>query len=153
VTSDGIPSRALEVLSKPLVAVLSTTGRDGKPQSSVIWFELRENEIAFFSDRGSVKLKNLRRDARAVLVVVDPSLELAPGTPCYVRIEGKAVIGSGEPGFPDRLARAYGNPQGYRFPQQDFVDVRLSIDRLGGLGPHATRRLDGWADRPRREPE
>jgi PPOX class probable F420-dependent enzyme len=132
------PAALDDLLDRPVVAIAGTVNRDGSPQSSVIWLERRGRRLVFFADPDSLKVRNLRRDPRIVVVLVDPTREAAPGVPAYARLTGRATVRNGEPAFPDRLARAYGNPDGYPFAHDEaFVDVEIEVDRLGGTEPYA----------------
>jgi PPOX class probable F420-dependent enzyme len=140
----SFPAPLRELLDAPVTAVVSTSSSTGGPQSSVTWFERRDDEIAFFAEPETAKVRNLRRDPRIVLVVVDPERAHAPGVPAYVRLTGTARIEPGEPDFADRLARAYGNPDGYPWPIVPYVNVHITVTRISGLGPFATRDVGGW---------
>jgi PPOX class probable F420-dependent enzyme len=58
-------------LADPHFGVLATVGRDGLPQQTAIWYELRGDEIVMNTKRGRSKDSNLRRDPRVSLCVVD----------------------------------------------------------------------------------
>lgn len=144
-SADGLfPAALRDLLDGPVTAVVTTGGPSGGPQSSVIWFERRGDEIAFLAEPDTAKVRNLRRDPRIVLVVVDPDHTHAPGVPSYVRLTGTARIEPGEQGFADRLAQTYGNPDGYPWPLAPYVNVHMAVTRISGLGPYGTRRLGGW---------
>lgn len=120
------------LLDSPVPAVVSTVSPRDVPQSSVIWFERRQDEIAFFAEPHTLKIRNLRANPSIVLIVVDPTASLAPGTPAYVRLAGRAVVSDGEPGFPDRLAVAYGIESGYPWPLRDHLTVTVGVQRISG---------------------
>ncbi len=67
--------------------ILSTVRRDGRPHAAPIWFVLDGDDAVFNTGADTVKGRNLRRDARAVLTVDD-------GTPPFdfVTIEGTVTI-------------------------------------------------------------
>ncbi len=58
-------------LAEPRFAVLGTVNRDGTPQQSVMWYELRGDDIVLNTARGRVKERNLSRDRRASFLVED----------------------------------------------------------------------------------
>jgi PPOX class probable F420-dependent enzyme len=62
---------AREVLDGPHFAVLATSNADGRPQSSVI-FVKRDGEFVVFSTiKGRLKTRNMARDPRVSLLVID----------------------------------------------------------------------------------
>jgi PPOX class probable F420-dependent enzyme len=52
-------------------AVVATINEDGTPQQTVLWYELRGDEIMMNTARGRVKDRNLRRDPRIAIAVED----------------------------------------------------------------------------------
>jgi PPOX class probable F420-dependent enzyme len=146
-TVSDFPPELCELLDSPAVAIVSTTGARGEPQSSVTWIERRGAHVAFFAEPDTAKVRNLERNPEIVIVVVDPNRSHAPGVPAYVRLSGIARIEPGEPEFCDRLAKAYGNAEGYPWPKKPYVNVHVDVKRISGLGPFPTRKLGGWQPR------
>jgi PPOX class probable F420-dependent enzyme len=142
-TDRGSPSPVLspavcELLDRPLVAHISTVSPSGRPQASIVWFERRGEEIAIFSRTRDPKVRNLQRDPRIDVLVVDPDRELGAGTRCYLRLTGTADIRPAENGIHHRLARRYGHPDGYPKTFGDpgeLVNIHVTVERVSGLGP------------------
>ncbi|MCP5152650.1 MAG: TIGR03618 family F420-dependent PPOX class oxidoreductase [Ectothiorhodospiraceae bacterium] len=61
----------VDLLEQGGIAVLSTIGRGGDIQSSVIWFDHHQGLIRVNTTETSVKARNLARDPRATVVVLD----------------------------------------------------------------------------------
>ena len=77
---------AREVIDGPHIAILATSNRDGRPQSSVI-FVKRDGDTAVFSTiKGRLKTRNMTRDPRVSLLVLDTK------TGRYVEIRGTVDI-------------------------------------------------------------
>ncbi len=55
----------------PRFAVIATVNEDASPQQTVVWYELRGDEIMMNTARGRVKDRNLRRDPRVSIAVED----------------------------------------------------------------------------------
>jgi len=81
-----IPTTYQDLLTRPLLAVLSTLMPDGSPQASPLWFDFDGTYIRINSARGRTKDRNMRRDPRVALVVVDDANPYR-----YVQIRGKVV--------------------------------------------------------------
>jgi PPOX class probable F420-dependent enzyme len=77
---------AREVLDGPHTAVLATANADGRPQSSVIFVRRDGDTVLFSTVNGRLKTRNMRRDPRVSLLVVDKA------TGRYVEIRGSVDI-------------------------------------------------------------
>jgi PPOX class probable F420-dependent enzyme len=132
-----------ELLDSAVPAIVGTTNQDGSPQSSVVWIERRDNDVAFFCESTSVKLKNLADQKSVVVVVIDPTRTFEPGAPCYVRIRGRAKFKPMfDTAFPDRLAQCYMPAD--TFPHRgDYVEVVVTSESWSGLGPYPDT-AHGW---------
>jgi PPOX class probable F420-dependent enzyme len=53
-------------------ATITTVNPDGSPQSSVVWVRTDGDDILFSTVKGRVKHRNLQRDPRTTLLVIDP---------------------------------------------------------------------------------
>lgn len=62
---------------------LATVRRDGRPHVQPVWFVLDGDDLVFTTGATTVKGRNLRRDARASLVVDDEAPPFA-----FVRVDG-----------------------------------------------------------------
>jgi PPOX class probable F420-dependent enzyme len=62
---------ACEVLDGPHFAVLATSNADGRPQSSVIFVKRDGDTVVFSTIKGRLKTRNMARDPRVSLLVVD----------------------------------------------------------------------------------
>jgi PPOX class probable F420-dependent enzyme len=63
--------RMREFLDAPHPAVLSTLNPDGSPQASVVWIGRDGDDVLVSSTAGLRKERNIRRDPRVSLTVID----------------------------------------------------------------------------------
>jgi PPOX class probable F420-dependent enzyme len=68
-----IPDEFHPLLKSTALALVSTLGPDGAPQTTPIWFLFEQGHVRFSLVEGRQKLRNLRRDPRLSVVVVDPA--------------------------------------------------------------------------------
>jgi PPOX class probable F420-dependent enzyme len=78
---------AREVIDGPHVAVLATSNHNGRPQSSVIFIKRDGDTVLFSTIKGRLKTRNMTRDPRVSLVVVDKN-----NAGRYVEIRGTVDI-------------------------------------------------------------
>ncbi|NWG16153.1 MAG: PPOX class F420-dependent oxidoreductase [Chloroflexi bacterium] len=67
-----IPESHRDLLEKPVYAVLTTLMPDGQPQSTVVWADYDGQHVRVNMTYGRQKEKNIRRDPRVSLVLLDP---------------------------------------------------------------------------------
>lgn len=77
---------AREVLDGPHFAVLATSNADGRPQSSVIFVKRDGDKVVFSTIKGRLKTRNMTRDPRVSLLVVDKE------NGRYVEVRGSVEI-------------------------------------------------------------
>jgi PPOX class probable F420-dependent enzyme len=68
-----IPEEFSPLLESTALALVSTLGPDGAPQTTPIWFLFEHGHVRFSLVEGRQKLRNLRRDPRLSVVVIDPA--------------------------------------------------------------------------------
>ena len=72
-TALGIPDSHADLIVAPLAAVLTTNGPDGLPQSTAVWYVLADGELKTSVLTTRQKYKNLQREPRATLFIMDPA--------------------------------------------------------------------------------
>jgi PPOX class probable F420-dependent enzyme len=76
---------ARNVIDGPHVAILATSNRDGRPQSSVIFIKRDGDTVVFSTIKGRLKTRNMTRDPRVSLLVLENAGR-------YVEIRGTVDI-------------------------------------------------------------
>jgi PPOX class probable F420-dependent enzyme len=138
-----IPPEAREVLESDRLAHFVTLNPDGSPQVTCVWVGLEGDEIVSGHLGTWQKVRNIERDPRVALSIeAKGANEL--GLQEYLVVYGRARIQEGgAPKLLQRLARTYIGPDVVFPPMPDpppgFV-IRITPDRLGGVGPWAPRR-------------
>lgn len=84
---EPIPAAALDLLGPPHHAVVATVRADGSPQLSPVEITHDGGIPSFNTARGRAKVKNLERDPRCTLVVVDTE-----DPQRYVQVRGQVRI-------------------------------------------------------------
>lgn len=78
------------------VAHLATVGKDGGPRSVPVWIDVEgDTDLAFFTEAGSLKDRNIQRDPRVALSVTHPANPLDMATvrgDVVERIEGEGAL-------------------------------------------------------------
>lgn len=119
-----------DLTEQPLLAVLATHRRDGTVLLSPVWHEWRDGGFDVVTGSSDVKVKHLRRDPRASIVVCEHS-------PPYRGLEVRAVAqltAAGE-GTVKRIASRYLGEQGgaaYADAAPDDLLIRLEPGELRG---------------------
>jgi PPOX class probable F420-dependent enzyme len=131
------------VLESDRLAHLVTLNPDGRPQVSCVWVGLEGDEIVSGHLGTWQKVRNVERDPRVGLSIeAKGTNEL--GLQEYLVVHGRARIQEGgAPELLQKLARTYIGPDAVFPPMPDpppgFV-MRITVERLGGVGPWAPRR-------------
>ena len=114
-----------DLFKKKAFANLSTLMQDGSPQVTPVWCDYDGKHVRVNSARGRVKDKNIRRDPRVALAIVDPENPYR-----YMEIRGK-VVEITEKGADDHINslsdKYLGNPV-YPFRQPGEVRVLYKIE-------------------------
>jgi len=72
-TPPTIPESLFPLLTSKAIAFVSTIGPRGEPQTTPLWFLWRDDAVQISLVQGRQKLKNLERDPRISVVIVDPA--------------------------------------------------------------------------------
>jgi PPOX class probable F420-dependent enzyme len=126
-----LPDDLVQLLSRPLPAVMATLAADGRPVTVATWYLLEEDGTVLLNlDAGRARLKHLRRDPRVSLTA------LAEGDwYTHVSVQGHVVSIADDVDLVDidRLSRHYtGNEYANR--ERPRVSARVEIDRWHGWG-------------------
>lgn len=101
------------------MAAVATLGPDGAPQVTVVWFLWEEGQLLINSRAGRVKTRNLARDPRVALAVVD---RRDPYRSAHVQGQvARTATGAVARSDIDRLSRRYtGEPFGADEPRVSY---------------------------------
>ncbi|NUT37317.1 MAG: PPOX class F420-dependent oxidoreductase [Hamadaea sp.] len=122
-----------KIVDRPSLGILATINKDGSPQTSVVWLGREGDDVVISSEAGRLKVRNLQRDARTSLTVIDPA-----DPDHYIELRGTATVTDDE----DRrvavlLAEKYVGPgAGDEYlalpPEVGRVVIRLTPHRIVG---------------------
>jgi PPOX class probable F420-dependent enzyme len=122
-----------DLLQKKAFASLSTLMGDGSPQVTPVWFDYDGKHIRVNSALGRVKDKNMRRDPRVSLAILDPDNPYR-----YLQIRGKVVdiTQSGADQHIDSLAKKYLNQDKYPYgqPGEKRVIYKIELEKVSSMG-------------------
>jgi PPOX class probable F420-dependent enzyme len=128
-----IPQNFLDVTQKKAFAQLATLMPDGSPHVSPVWFEYDGKEILVNSAKGRVKDRNVRRDPRVGIDIVDPDNPYR-----HLSIRGRVVdiTEKGADEHIDKLAKKYMGLDKYpkRQPGEVRVIYRIEPERSYSMG-------------------
>ncbi|HEX5829138.1 MAG TPA: PPOX class F420-dependent oxidoreductase [Candidatus Limnocylindrales bacterium] len=104
VTTDvAIPASHLDLLSRPVVGVLTTMLPDGQPQSSLVWVDHDGSCARVNTTLERRKGRDLLANPRVSLLVVDPD-----DTSRFIQVRGEAeLVTDGAEAHLDALTRRY----------------------------------------------
>lgn len=129
----AIAEKYRDLFRKPAFAHLATLMPDGRPQVTPVWCDLEGNTVLFNSVRGRQKDRNIRRDPRVTLCVVDPDDPYR-----YLEIRGRVVeiTENGADAHIDRLAKKYLNLDNYPYRQPGEVRIiyKIQPERTSAMG-------------------
>jgi PPOX class probable F420-dependent enzyme len=122
--SQVIPDKYRDLFSKRAFANLGTLMPDGRPQVTPVWVDLEGDFVVFNSAKGRQKDKNVRRDPRVALSIVDPDNPYR-----YLEIRGRVaeITEHGANEHIDKLAKKYLGVDKYPYGQPGEVRVMYKV--------------------------
>ncbi|MEX0782957.1 MAG: PPOX class F420-dependent oxidoreductase [Dehalococcoidia bacterium] len=118
--TSSIPESHRDILKGKNFAHIATTMPDGSPQSTPVWIDLEGDTILFNTAEGRQKTRNLDRDGRVAISVVDA------GNPYrYIQVRGKVTerTTEGADAHIDKLAKKYMGVDSY--PRRRASETRV----------------------------
>jgi PPOX class probable F420-dependent enzyme len=121
------------LLQEPAYCQLATLMPDGSPQITQVWVDTDGEHVLINTSQGRQKERNVRRDPRVAVNVVDPAnawrIAMVRGRVVDVTTEGADQL-------IDQLAQKYLNVEAYPFRQPEDVRVILKIlpEKINEIG-------------------
>jgi PPOX class probable F420-dependent enzyme len=129
-----LPELALRLLKEGKnFATVATLMPDGSPHATVIWIDTDGKHVIFNTAEGRIKTKNLRRDPRVAIAVMNSE---NPYQQVMVRGHVVEMAHEGADAHIDRLAKKYlgVDKYPYRGPGEQRVIIKVAPDRVGIMG-------------------
>ncbi|HBH01884.1 MAG: PPOX class F420-dependent enzyme [Candidatus Rokubacteria bacterium RBG_16_73_20] len=119
-----IPESYRDLFTKKAFAHLATVGGDGAPQSTPVWVDYDGAHVRFNTARGRVKDRNLQRNPRIALSILDPENPYR-----YLQVRGRVVemTEQGADAHIDALAKKYLDQDRYPFRRPGEVRVTVKV--------------------------
>jgi PPOX class probable F420-dependent enzyme len=137
----ALPGELRDLVASGPMAHLATINRDGTPQVTVIWIGLDGDELVSGHMSRSLKVRNIERDPR-VVVSFDAPREQGVLLNPYAVLRARATLDPSDGAWDllNRLAKVYMAPDAeFPAPKGPGYIVRYSVQRIGGVGPWASR--------------
>lgn len=126
---DKLSAKARDLIARPVLATLATVARDGGPQVTPLWIEVDGDDLLVNTAKGRAKARNVARDPRVALTVIDPA---DPYNVVSLRGTVVEVTTDGADDHIDRLAKKYLGVDEYpmRQPGEVRLTVRIRTDHI-----------------------
>ena len=82
----AIPEKYLDLFQKKAFASLGTLMPDGQPQVTPVWIDFDGKHVLVNSAKGRVKDRNMRRDPRVSMALIDPDNPYR-----HLQVQGRVV--------------------------------------------------------------
>ena len=121
---EAIPEKYRDLFSKRAFASLATLMPNGSPQVTPVWCDLEGDHVLFNSAKGRQKDRNVRRDPRVAMAIVDPENPYR-----YLEIRGRVVeiTEQGADAHIDKMAKKYLGVDKYPYRQASETRVIYKI--------------------------
>jgi len=128
-----IPESHADIFEKRAFAHLSTLMSDGSPQASAVWVDTDGSLIIVNSAEGRLKDRNIRRDPRVAISVIDPD---NPYRSLMIRGRVTKISNEGADAHIDKLAKKYMGVDSYPFrtPEEVRVMYYIEPERVAKMG-------------------
>jgi PPOX class probable F420-dependent enzyme len=123
-----IPEKYLDLFQKKSFAQLATLMPDGSPQVSPVWVDYDGKYIVINTAKGRVKDRNMRRDPRVGIDLLDPD---NPYRHLSIRGRVAEVTEKGADEHIDKQAKKYMGQDRYPYRTPDEVRVLFMIEPQG----------------------
>ena len=119
-----IPEKYRDLFNKRAFASLATLMPNGDVQVTPVWVDVDNGNLLFNSARGRLKDKNVRRDPRVTLTLMDPDNPYR-----YMEVRGRVVdiTEKGADKHIDKLAKKYLGVEKYPYAQPGEVRVLYRV--------------------------
>jgi PPOX class probable F420-dependent enzyme len=128
-----IPNKYRDLFDKKIFASLVTLMPDGSPQVTPVWIDFDGEHVLFNTAAGRQKDKNLQRDGRVALALVDPDNPYR-----YLEVRGHVAerTMNGADDHINKLAKKYLNRDVYPFrqPGEQRVLYKVKPERFSSMG-------------------
>lgn len=122
-----------KLLREPAYCQLATLMPEGSPHNTQVWVETDGEHILVVTAEGRQKVKNVRRDPRVALNVVDPTNAFRIAS---VRGQVVDVTPEGADQLLDELAKKYLDEDTYPFRQtgEVLLTIKIAREKFNKLG-------------------
>jgi len=129
----AIPQNFQDLFEKKAFANLATLMPDGQPQVTPVWVDFDGSHVVINSAKGRVKDRNMRRDPRVSMALLDPDNPYR-----HMAVQGRVVeiTENGADQHIDKMAKKYLGQDKYPFRQPGEVRViyKIEPDRVATMG-------------------
>ena len=131
--SQSIPDKYRDLFTKRAFASLATLMPDGSPQVTPVWVDLEGDLVLVNTARGRQKDKNMRRDPRVAMAIIDPENPYR-----YLEIRGRVseITEEGADAHIDKMAKKYlgADKYPYRQASETRVIFKVQPERVNTMG-------------------
>ena len=131
--SESFPDKYRDIFDKKSFGSFTTLMPDGSPQTTPVWVDYRDGDVWVNSAEGRQKDKNVRRDPRVALAIIDPDNAYR-----YVEVRGRVheITRDGADAHIDAMAKKYLGQDKYPFrqPGEQRVIYKIAIEKTIGVG-------------------
>ena len=129
----AFPANCLDLFQKKAFAAFTTLMPDGSPQTTPVWVDYQNGELWVNSAVGRQKDRNVRRDPRVSLAIIDPDNAYR-----YVEVRGRVreITQNGADDHINEMAKKYLGQDVYPFrgPGEQRVLDKIAIEHTHTMG-------------------
>jgi PPOX class probable F420-dependent enzyme len=129
-----LPESVRKLIDEPNFAHIATLMPDGSPQVTAVWVDYDGRHVLINTAEGRQKPRNLRRDDRVAISIVDQKNPYL-----WVTIRGRAVelTHEGADAHIDKMAKKYLGQDSYPFrtPSEQRLIVKIEPDHVSETSP------------------
>jgi PPOX class probable F420-dependent enzyme len=124
----SIPDDAVHLLEGQHLAHVATLMEDGSPQVTPVWIGHEGDLVTFNTAKGRLKEKNLKRDPRVAISIIDSE---NPYVPLVIQGEAVEITEEGADDDINALAKRYLDEDVYPFrqPGEERIIVKIKPDK------------------------
>ena len=131
--SSSFPENYRDLFQKKAFGAFTTLMPDGSPQTTPVWVDFQNDEIWVNSAVGRQKDRNVRRDPRVAVAVID-----ADNPYRYVEVRGRVreITQEGADAHIDKMAQKYLGQAKYPYaqPGEQRVLYKIAIEKAHAVG-------------------